>query len=132
MPPTIRTAPTPSPESIAGPPLGRTASSLPLPTQTPSSEEPQPTALPPPSVAPTAPPVLTTTVFNGGNVRAAPNMRGTVLDQVHAGEIVELLGRSADGNWLYIRNPRGQVGWTHRTLLTLEADISERLEVVAP
>jgi restriction system protein len=59
-------------------------------------------------------------------------MRGTVLDQVHAGEIVELLGRSADGNWLYIRNPRGQVGWTHRTLLTLEADISERLEVVAP
>jgi restriction system protein len=131
-PPTIRTAPTPSPESIAGSPLGRTASSLPLPTQTPSSEEPQPTALPTPTVAPTEPPVPTTTVFNGGNVRAAPNMRGTVLDQVHAGEIVELLGRSADGNWLYIRNPRGQVGWTHRTLLTLEADISERLEVVAP
>jgi restriction system protein len=83
-------------------------------------------------VAPTERPIPTTTVFNGGNVRAAPNMRGTVLDQVHAGEIVELLGRSADGNWLYIRNPRGQVGWTHRTLLTLEADISERLEVVAP
>jgi restriction system protein len=131
-PPTIRTAPTPSPESIAGSPLGRTASSLPLPTQTPSSEEPQPTALPTPTVAPTERPIPTTTVFNGGNVRAAPNMRGTVLDQVHAGEIVELLGRSADGNWLYIRNPRGQVGWTHRTLLTLEADISERLEVVAP
>lgn len=131
-PPTIRTAPTPSPESIAGSPLGRTASSLPLPTQTPSSEEPQPTALPTPTVAPTEPPVPTTTVFNGGNVRAAPNMRGTVLDQVHAGEIVELLGRSADGNWLYIRNPRGQVGWTHRTLLSLATGVDEHLEVVTP
>ena len=60
-------------------------------------------------------------------MRAAPNMRGTVLDQVHAGEIVELLGRSADGNWLYIRNPRGQVGWTHRTLLSLTTGVDEHL-----
>jgi len=132
VPPTIRTAPTPSPESIAGSPLGRTASSLPLPTQAPPSEEPQPTAQPTPTAAPTERVVPTTTVVNGGNVRAAPNMRGTVLDQVHAGEIVELLGRSADGNWLYIRNPRGQVGWTHRTLLNLATGIDKRLEVVAP
>jgi restriction system protein len=91
-----------------------------------------PTVILSPEPMPTERAVPTTTVSNGGNVRAAPNMRGTVLDQVHAGEIVELLGRSADGNWLYIRNPRGQVGWTHRTLLSLATGVDERLEVVTP
>ncbi|MGQ9895731.1 MAG: restriction endonuclease [Roseiflexus sp.] len=129
---TIRTVRTPSPESIAGSLLERSVSPAPSPTHAPPSEGPQPTAQPTPTAVPTERPVPTTTVFNGGNVRAAPNMRGAVLDQVHAGEIVELLGRSADGNWLYIRNPRGQVGWTHHTLLNLAADFDERLEVVSP
>ena len=118
------------------------------PTPANANANQQPTAIPPlkptptehvaptvilsPEPMPTERAVPTTTVSNGGNVRAAPNMRGTVLDQVHAGEIVELLGRSADGNWLCIRNPRGQVGWTHRTLLSLATGVDERLEVVTP
>lgn len=132
VPPMIRMVRTPSAESVAGSLLGRTASPAPSPTHTPSVEEPQPTVQPTSTAVPTERPVPTTTVFNGGNVRAAPNMRGAVLDQVHAGEIVELLGRSADGNWLYIRNPRGQAGWTHRTLLNLATGVAEQLEVIAP
>jgi restriction system protein len=77
-------------------------------------------------VAPTAP------VANGGNVRAAPDLQAAVLDQVNAGEQVELLGRSPDGMWLQVNNARGQIGWTHRTLLTLEPAVEQGLPVVAP
>ncbi|MCS6840227.1 MAG: DUF2034 domain-containing protein [Roseiflexus sp.] len=116
--------------------IGATVESIVFPTSSPTqiiaSESQQSTITLSPEPTPTARAVLTTTVLNGGNVRAAPNLRGTVLDQVHAGEIVELLGRSPDRNWLYIRNPRGQVGWTHRTLLNLETGLEERLEVLQP
>lgn len=130
--PTVRQSGDPSPESISGAP----AESIVFPTFSPTrfivNGKQQPTATPSPAPTPTERAVLTTTVFNGGNVRAAPNLRGTVLDQVHAGEIVELIGRSPYGTWLYIRNPRGQVGWTHRSLLNLEAGVEERLDVLRP
>lgn len=87
-----------------------------------------PTAAPVPSATPAA----SAAVFNGGNVRAAPDLQGTVLDQVNAGERVELLGRSADGQWLRVTNARGQSGWTHRTLLTLEPALEQALPVVRP
>lgn len=115
---------------------GASATSIVFPTFSPTrvivNEKQQPRVTPSPAPTPTERVVPTTTVFNGGNVRATPNLRGTVLDQVHAGEIVELLGRSPDGTWLYIRNPRGQVGWTHRSLLNLESGVEERLEVLRP
>jgi len=85
-----------------------------------------PTALPASSAVPVA------TVFNGGNVRAAPELQATVLDQIHAGETVALLGRSADRQWLQVRDGRGQVGWVHRTLLTLDPTLDAALSVVAP
>ena len=65
-------------------------------------------------------------------MRSAPDLQAAVLDQVNAGESVTLLGRSPDGTWLQIRNFRGKVGWTHRTLLTLEPAVEQRLPVVAP
>ncbi|MEI6180797.1 MAG: DUF2034 domain-containing protein, partial [Chloroflexales bacterium] len=84
------------------------------------------TALPAPSAVPTA------AVFNGGNVRATPELQSAVLDQIHVGETVELLGRSADGQWLQIRNVRGQMGWVHRTLLTLDPALDAALSVTVP
>ncbi len=96
----------------------------PRPTRTP-----QPTATPQPTPTPVRP---TASVFNGGNVRAAPNLQGTVLDQIHAYETVILLGRNADGVWIRIINPRGQEGWVHRSLLTLDPAIAETLPVITP
>ncbi|MEF3272818.1 MAG: restriction endonuclease [Chloroflexus sp.] len=112
----------------------RNATTLPEPTATLTpTMTPQPTATPKPTAtpAPTATPVRpTATVFNGGNVRAAPNRQGIVLDQIHAYETVILLGRSADGSWLRIINPRQQEGWVHRSLLTLDPAIVATLPVL--
>lgn len=136
----VRTSGAPSSTNITNASREGMVFPSPFSTSTTANNAQQPTALPvqadltpaSPEPTPTGRPVLTTTVFNGGNVRAAPNLRGAVLDQVHAGEIVELLGRSPDGNWFSIRNPRGQVGWTHRTLLNLDAGVDDRLEVLRP
>lgn len=111
-----------------------------------AARQPTFTAAPaPPTTAPAAPTtalvvtptmsettIPTAAVFNGGNVRAAPDLQAVVLDQVNAGEQVELLGRSPDGLWLRVSNVRGQVGWTHRTLLTLEPAVEQGLPIVAP
>ncbi|MGB9752230.1 MAG: restriction endonuclease [Roseiflexus castenholzii] len=128
----VRTSGAPSSTNITN--ASREGMVFPSPFSTSTTAIPVQADLPPASQAPTPTerPVLTTTVFNGGNVRAAPNLRGAVLDQIHAGEIVELLGRSPDGNWFYIRNPRNQVGWTHRTLLNLDAGVNDRLDVLRP
>lgn len=72
---------------------------------------------------------LTATVFNGGNVRAAPNLQGEVLDQINANESVELLERTPDGVWFRIVNERGVEGWVHQTLLTIDARVFEQVPV---
>ena len=107
------------------------------PTITEATAVPTPVPVAP-TVAPTTTPAAsealapTAAVINGGNVRAAPDLQASVLDQVNAGEQVELLGRSLDGMWLRVSNIRGQTGWTHRTLLTLEPAVEQGLPVVAP
>jgi len=58
-------------------------------------------------------------VFNGGNVRAQPNLQGDVLDQVHAHEPVRLLAKTGDAGWYRIVNQRDVVGWVSATLLTV-------------
>jgi restriction system protein len=108
---------------------------IPIPAAAPAAPAPAPaaplpTAEPPPEAVPTA--VATATVFNGGNVRAAPDLQGAVLDQVNAGEAVTLLGRSPDGVWLQISNVRGQIGWAHHTLLTLDSGVEQSLPILAP
>ncbi|MCS6841454.1 MAG: SH3 domain-containing protein [Roseiflexus sp.] len=105
----------------------------------PVSSETVPTPLPatvaalppPPTPRATAPPVtgLTAIVFNGGNVRAAPNLRAQVLDQVNARETVQLLSKTPDGNWYRITNIRGVTGWVNRTLLTVDPDVARRVPV---
>jgi flagellar FliL protein len=76
-----------------------------------------------------APSGLTAQVFNGGNVRAAPNLGGEVQDQINAGEEVQLLGKTADGGWYQITNPRGVTGWVNRTLLTVDPEVARRVPV---
>jgi uncharacterized protein YgiM (DUF1202 family) len=105
----------------------------------PVSNETVPTPLPatvaalppPPTPNATVPPAtgLTAIVFNGGNVRAAPNLQGQVLDQINARETVQLLSKTPDGNWYRITNIRGVTGWVNRTLLTVDPDVARRVPV---
>jgi restriction system protein len=119
------------PPPLSAPPVGARDSRPPAPTPmlsaTPSlAPTTAPTAQPTPSAVPVA------AVFNGGNVRAAPALQATVRDQVNAGETVALLGRSPDRQWIQVRDARGQVGWVHRTLLTIDPAIDAALAVSAP
>jgi uncharacterized protein YgiM (DUF1202 family) len=72
---------------------------------------------------------LTTTVFNGGNVRAEATIRGKVLDQINATETVTLLSRTADNQWFQITNIRGISGWVNRTLLNLSVELTRQVPV---
>ncbi|HWQ14846.1 MAG TPA: SH3 domain-containing protein [Roseiflexaceae bacterium] len=107
-------------------------SSDPVATPLPATREALPGPPTPAPVTPEAAPPstgLTAIVFNGGNVRAAPNLQGEVLDQIHARETVQLLAKTADGNWYQITNVRGVTGWVNRTLLTVDPEVARRVPV---
>lgn len=73
---------------------------------------------------------LTTTVFNGGNVRPGPGTSfNPPLDQINAGETVQLLAKSDDGTWFQIKNIRGVTGWVNRTLLNLSVELIREVPV---
>lgn len=82
---------------------------------------------------PTATPadMLTAGVFNGGNVREQP-VNGRPLDQVHAGETVQLLARTSDGAWYRVVTARQVTGWVSQTLLTIDPQVAERVPTEAP
>ena len=74
---------------------------------------------------------LSATVANGGNVREAP-VNGRPLDQVNAGETVQLLAKTSDGGWLkitYARNGATISGWVSRTLLTIDPAVDQQVPV---
>ena len=81
---------------------------------------------------PTAQPAaLTAAVFNGGNVRERP-INGRPLDQINAGETVQLLGKTADGNWYRVTTVRNVTGWVSRTLLTIDPGVAEQVPEAQP
>jgi hypothetical protein len=85
---------------------------------------------------PTATPAFATDsliglVGHGGNVRAQPNIKGHVLDQLHANEQVQLTQRSADGLWYQIVNVRGVRGWVSTTLLKIDGAIASQVSAPA-
>ena len=72
---------------------------------------------------------LTATVANGGNVREAP-VTGRPLDQVNAGETIQLLAKTEDGGWLkvtYTRDGATITGWVSRTLLTIDPAVEQQV-----
>jgi hypothetical protein len=71
---------------------------------------------------------LTATVFNGGNVRETP-VTGRPLDQINAGETVQLIGKTADGAWYKITNIRNVTGWVSATLLRIDAEVAKQVPV---
>lgn len=102
------------------------SSVIPLPAESPTATlQAVPTEIAAGVSSPVPVPAASTTVFNGGNLRAAPSLDAAILNQVNADETVTLLGRSSDGIWFQIRDALGQVGWMHRTLLNLTPGIEQ-------
>ena len=112
------TAPTAAPTVVASPPA---------PTAAPPTAPAEPTVEPTATSATT----LTATVFNGGNIRQEPNLQGTVLGQLHAGEVVSLLERSANGEWYRVAAPEA-TGWVHRSLLTIDEQVASQVPQATP
>jgi flagellar FliL protein len=105
------------------------------PTAPPAPTTP-PAPPPPPATAaePTAPPEptataaisLTASVFNGGNIRPEPRIQACSCPQLHAGEVVQLLEKTADGKWFRVIAPEG-TGWVSVTLLRIEAGVARQV-----
>lgn len=72
------------------------------------------------ATTPTTPSGLTAKVFNGGNVRTGPGVSNGVIEQINAGETVQLLAKNAAGSWIKITTPRNTTGWVSKTLLTID------------
>ncbi|MBO9372994.1 MAG: SH3 domain-containing protein [Chloroflexus sp.] len=103
--------PTPSPS----PTLSATAT----PTVIVVQETPTPL---PPTATPT--PALPTgqrvAVINGGNVRKLPYTGvNNVIGGINAGEQVQILARTPNALWYYVRTVRDEVGWVSRTLIAV-------------
>lgn len=94
-----------------------------------AATQPSPT---PTEVVTAEPAGLTTVVRSGGFVRDVPNDQGVMVDEVNAGETVELLARNDDDTWFRIRTIRNFEGWVNRTLLTLDPGVIARLPVRDP
>ncbi len=84
-------------------------------------------------VSTSAPPAtgLSAIVFNGGNVRARP-VTGKPLDQINAGETVQLVAKTSDGGWYqisYTRDGKPITGWVSATLLTIDSATVKQVPV---
>ncbi len=106
------------------------------PTATPEEDpeeetpEPEPTTLPTATTSSIGDAELVATVSNGGNVRQEPLLIDNVVAQINAGEQVEIIGRTPNGLWYFIRNVRNNEGWTSTTLLSVDPAIATRVPVL--
>jgi hypothetical protein len=82
--------------------------------------------LPSSTSTPTGGPIAT--VFNGGNIRQAPNAKGQVLGQLHAGQTVGLLEKTVDGRWYHVSAPEA-TGWVHVSLLRIAPEVAGQVFV---
>jgi len=135
--PTATLALTPSPTSITQTPsptpsITPTATGSPTvtPTRTPSPtpETPTPTYTPTPEITPRA----VETDPQGSSIYAAPNSSSRVLGGIRAGEEVEVLGRSAYGDWFYVRDDQGVEGFTYALRFEWPGDYDSLPIVASP
>ena len=55
-------------------------------------------------------------------------MKGAVLGQLHAGELVMLVQKTTNGLWYYVNAPEA-TGWVHASLLKVDPEIASRVFV---
>ncbi|ACL23895.1 SH3 domain-containing protein [Chloroflexus aggregans] len=98
-----------------------TATSQPTATNTPVAQAtPAPTPTPTIAPTPTLVAVQQVAVTNGGNVRKLP-FTGVynVIGGVNAGEQVQIIARTPNALWYYVRTVRDEVGWVSASLLAV-------------
>ncbi|NTU79909.1 MAG: SH3 domain-containing protein [Chloroflexales bacterium] len=101
VPPTRTSEPT----ATAAPTAGPEATPTPKPTATPD--------------LPKGPPA---SVANGGNVRRMPiRSANNVIGGINAGEQVQLIERTPNGEWYRVRTVRDDLGWVSASLLSVPA-----------
>ena len=58
------------------------------------------------------------------NLRAAPNIESSILDQLPAGTALHILGRSADSAWLEVETDRYSIGWVYSEYVTVYINLT--------
>ncbi|WP_298816393.1 SH3 domain-containing protein [Chloroflexus sp.] len=113
------------PELVAAAFFG-TVAEVPTPTFPPTfTPEPVAQVTPTPPPTPTIPPTPVlpvgqpVAVINGGNVRKLPFITDNVIGGVNAGEQVQILARTPNARWFYVRTVRDEIGWVSGTLLAV-------------
>jgi uncharacterized protein YgiM (DUF1202 family) len=80
--------------------------------QRPPTATASPTVTPPPTATPTATPIPDASVGDQlTNLRSGPAVGFAILAEVAPGTPLEVLGRSADDEWIKVRTPDGDEGW---------------------
>ncbi len=114
--PSPTTTPSPTPTKEISPTPTKTATptptKTPTPTLSPTPKKPTATSTPTPTPTPTTSDDNATALENSG-IYAAPNSNSTQLGYVTQGDQVPVLGRSAAGEWYYIRNAQNVEGFAH-------------------
>jgi len=129
--PTATPTPTtpPAPTTVASPITSTvTPSQTPSPaptttTPTPTPTTPTPTPTPTPTTStPTPPRSNLATATQGASIFAAPNVNSQTLGSVSRGEQVTVVGRSAVGQWYYVRDDQGVEGFVYIDRLEWSGD----------
>jgi hypothetical protein len=80
--------------------------------QRPPTATPSPTVTPTPTATPTATSIPDAAVGDQlTNLRSGPAVGFAILAEVAAGTPLEVLGKSADQEWIKVRTPDGLEGW---------------------
>jgi hypothetical protein len=101
--------------------IAPTATSTRIPTQTPTEAtvaEATETPVTPTATTEALPTGAPLGVANGGNVRSLPIiLPNNVVAGINAGETVQVIERTPNAEWYFIRNERDELGWASATLL---------------
>jgi len=101
-----------------------------LPTFTPTpTSTPTPTLTPTPTPTP-LPTYVAEVIGELVNLRSGPGNDYEVLNIIPVGENVELVGKTAAGEWILVRTQDGEEGWMYRELLQPEA--GAKMAVLTP
>ncbi len=100
--------PEPAPTTAIPPDTPAPGATTAVPTPSP---EPKPTDTPPPTPTP-VPEGLAIAIESAG-IFAAPDASSQVMGGVSVGELVSVLGRSAAGQWFYVRDGQGAEGFVY-------------------
>ncbi len=96
------------------------------PTEAASSATPTDRPSPTPNVSPTPLPIIRGVVDAGQavNVREGPGRTFTAIASAQPGTIVQVIGRSGDGDWLQIRLEDGREGWISADFIAVEGPVT--------